>query len=162
MAGNKNNNRRSFFSEKRAQNIDYSYYSNGRDLDDIERNVCRVIKDINRGNMEPQDYTFFKNPSIIHVFIEQSEKRRNECGTMYHALEFYRRDSIMKGVNPFPNDCDLRIETVNVNNLSHRYYTLYVMWSHFVNVFISIYNGVDPLEALMFIQNYDRYTINEI
>ena len=160
--GKNNNNRRSFFAEKRSQNIDYTYYSGGRDIDEIERNVCRVIKDINRGNMEPQDYTFFKNPTIVQVFAQECQKRRDEAGTLYHALEFYRRDAIVKGINPYPNDCDVRIETINVNNLSHRYYGLYVMWTHFTNVFISIFNGVNPEEALMFVQNYNRSMINEI
>ena len=80
--------RLSYFAEKRGQNNDPNFF-NRVPLDEIRKNVKRIIKDIKFDMIQDQDFNYFHNPQIIQACIAEAQENYTSCVTICNSLNFY-------------------------------------------------------------------------
>lgn len=152
--------RQSYFAEKRGQNNDPNFF-NRVPLDDIRKNVKRIIKDIRFDMIQEQDYNYFHNPQILQACIAEAQENYTSCMVISNSLNFYINESLNKGVKAFPssNIMEERIyaskEQVLQNMRAKHWYTI-------LSMFIAISYGADIVHTLAPIKMIDSRDISNL
>ena len=152
--------RQSYFSEKRGQNNDPNFF-NRIPLDEIRKNVKRIIKDIRFDMIQEQDYIYFHNPQIIQACIAEAQDNYASCIVICNSLNFYINECLNKGIKPFPssNILEERVRASNeqiVQNMRAKH------WDDILRMFIAISYGADIVTTLMPIKMIDSRDISNL
>lgn len=152
--------RLSYFAEKRGQNNDPNFF-NRIPLDEIRKNVKRIIKDIRFDMIQEQDYIYFHNPQILQACIAEAQENYVSCMVVCNSLNFYINESLNKGIKTFPssNIMEERIyaskEQIIQNMRVKHWYTI-------LNMFIAISYGADIVTTLAPIKMIDSRDISNL
>lgn len=152
--------RQSYFAEKRGQNMDPNFF-NRIPLDEIRKNVKRIIKDIRFDMIQEQDYNYFHNPQILQACIAEAQENYTSSMVICNSLNFYINESLNKGIKSFPstNIMEERIyaskEQIMQNMRVKHWYTI-------LNMFIAISYGADIITTLAPIKMIDTREISNL
>lgn len=152
--------RLSYFAEKRGQNNDPNFF-NRIALDEIRKNVKRIIKDIRFDMIQEQDYNYFHNPQILQACISEAQENYESCVVICNSLNFYINECLNKGIKPFPSS-NIMVERIraskeqNVQNMRAKY------WYDILQMFIAISYGADIVTTLMPIKMIDSRDISNL
>ena len=141
------NQRQSYFAEKRESN---PAYFNRVTLDEIRKNVRRIIRDVKNGNITDQDMVYFTNSQVIQACLSEAWDSYIKASVTANAFNFYIHEGINKGVRLFPS-IDLNQERMHaaaeqsVNNSRAN------IWLQLFNMFTDIRNGVPAQAALQYV-----------
>ena len=152
--------RQSYFAEKRGQNNDPNFF-NRVPLDEIRKNVKRIIKDIRFDMIQEQDYIYFHNPQILQACISEAQDNYNSCIILCNSLNFYINECLNRGIKPFPssNIMEERIRASKeqiTQNMRAKYW--YDIWQ----MFNAISYGADIITTLMPIKMIDSRDISNL
>lgn len=152
--------RSSYFAEKRGQNNDPNFF-NRIPLDEIRKNVKRIIKDIRFDMIQEQDYNYFHSPQIIQACISEAQENYISSVTICNSLNFYINECLNRGIKAFPssNITEDRLyaskEQVK-QNMRAKY------WNDILQMFIAISYGADIVSTLMPIKMIDSRDISNL
>lgn len=152
--------RSSYFAEKRGQNNDPNFF-NRIPLDEIRKNVRRIIKDIRFDMIQEQDYNYFHNSQILQACISEAQQSYTSCVTICNSLNFYINECLNRGIKSFPssNIMEERIYASNeqtVHNMRAKHW--YTIWQ----MFLAISYGADIITTLMPIKLIDSKDISNL
>ena len=152
--------RLSYFAEKRGQNNDPNFF-NRVPLDEIRKNVKRIIKDIRFDMIQDQDFNYFHNPQIIQACIAEAQENYISCVTICNSLNFYINECLNKGIKTFPssNIMEERMYASReqiVQNMRAKH------WYSILQMFIAISYGCDIITTLMPIKMIDTKDISNL
>lgn len=145
--------RQSYFAEKREQNNDPNFFSR-TPLDEIRRNVKRIVRDVKNGIIQPQDYTYFTNRQIQQACIEEAYYQLVTARTISNALNFYFSEGLNRGYKPFPSTNTIE-ERINVSNAQIAQNAKAKNWETIYVIFLNISNGADIMQSLNMITLID-------
>lgn len=80
--------RQSFFEEQRRKFNDPNFF-NRIDLNELEKNVKRIILDVSNTLITEQDFIYFKNDKIISACINKASKECKIAEVTSNALYMY-------------------------------------------------------------------------
>lgn len=138
--------RQSYFAEKRARDNNPNFFDRVN-LDEIRKNVKRIIKDIKFDMILEQDYNYFRHPQVLQACISESQKNYESCSVISNALSFYINEYLRKGITPYPST-DVNIERTRAANEQALQNIRANYWYNIWQMFISISYGADPIMAL--------------
>ena len=152
--------RLSYFAEKRGQNNDPNFF-NRTSLDEIRKNVRRIIKDISFGLIQEQDYIYFRNSQILQACICEAQESYYTCNINANALNFYINECLNRGIKAFPsdnimNDRILASREQSLQNMRAKYW--YDIWQ----MFTAISYGADIVTTLKPITMIDPRDISKL
>jgi len=152
--------RQSYFAEKRGQNNDPNFF-NRIPLDEIRKNVKRIVKDIRFDMIQEQDYNYFHSPQIIQACIAEAQDNYNSSVVICNSLNFYINECLNRGIKPFPssNILEERIRASNeqvVQNMRAKH------WYAILKMFEAISYGADIITTLMPIRMIDTRDISNL
>lgn len=153
--------RLSYFAEKRGQNNDPNFF-NRIPLDEIRRNVKRIIRDIKMDNIQDQDYNYFYNSQVIQACIAEADENCMRATIIANSLNFYINESLNKGIKLFPST-DINIERFAASNEHTIQNSRSKNWFTIKQIFIGIANGCygnDIRTALLPISMLDKNELN--
>lgn len=140
--------RQSFFAEKRSNNPNFFTFMG---IDEIRRNVKRIIKDVKSDIILEQDYVYFTNDKVLRACIDEAREMYIRAGATCTALNYYLNQILRYGA-PYPGmdiNEEMTIVTKEASIQNDRYYN----WLIAYNSFTAISNGVPYYEALKTIRN---------
>ena len=152
--------RLSYFAEKRGQNNDPNFF-NRIALDDIRKNVKRIVKDIKFDMIQEQDYMYFHSHQVLQACISEAQENYTSCVVTCNALNFYINECLNRGIKSFPstNISEERIhasnEQIKMNMRAKHGYTI-------LQMFIAISYGADIKSTLMPIKMIDSKDISNL
>ena len=152
--------RQSYFAEKRGQNNDPNFF-NRVPLDEIRKNVKRIIKDIRFDMIQEQDYIYFHNPQIIQACIAEAQENYNSCMTICNSLNFYINECLNKGVKTFPSS-NIMVERMYASEEQITQNMRAKHWYNILQMFIAISYGADIITTLMPIKMIDSRHISNL
>lgn len=144
----------SYFAEERGRNNNPNFYINMKD-EDLRRQVKRIIKDIQRANIDDQDLIYFKADKIISACITESWSQWKSAETNKNALMYYINVPLASGLAPYPN-VNLYEERVNASNELGKLTNKSNLWRIAYQVFTDIANGADVSLSLSNIYKLDK------
>ena len=152
--------RQSYFAEKRGGNNNPNFFNN-IPLDEIRKNVKRIIRDIYYDMIQEQDYNYFHNPTILNACIAEAQENYDNCVVICNSLNFYINECLNRGVKPFPsaNIMDERIRASKeqiTQNMRAKY------WDDIRRMFIAISYGADIITTLMPIRMINSKDISNL
>ena len=152
--------RQSYFAERRGQNNDPNFF-NRIPLDEIRKNVKRIIKDIRFDLIQEQDYNYFHNPQIIQACISEAQENYTSSVVICNSLNFYINEHLNRGSKPYPstNIMEERIYASKeqiIQNMRAKY------WNDILRMFIAISYGADVISTLMPIKMIDTKDISNL
>lgn len=152
--------RLSYFAEKRGQNNDPNFF-NRIPLDEIRKNVKRIIKDIRFDMIQEYDYNYFLTTQVIQACIAEAQDNYYTSITICNALNFYINECLNRGIKSFPssNIMDERIHASKeqiVQNMRAKYW--YDIWQ----MFNAISYGADIITTLAPIKMIDSRDISNL
>ena len=152
--------RLSYFAEKRGQNNDPNFF-NRMPIDEIRKNVKRIIKDIRFDLIQEQDYNYFHSQQIIQACISEAQENYTSSMILCNSLNFYINECLNKGIKAFPssNTLEERIYASKeqiVQNMRAKY------WNDILNMFVAISYGADIVTTLMPIKMIDSRDISNL
>lgn len=152
--------RLSYFSEKRGQNNDPNFF-NRVGLDDIKKNVRRIIKDIRFELIQDQDYIYFTNPQIIQACISEAQDSYATSVSISNALNFYISECLDRNIKLYPSS-----NVMQERMYASREQVLQNMrakhWYAILQMFIAISYGADPILTLAPIKMLDAREISNL
>ena len=152
--------RQSYFAEKRGQNNDPNFF-NRIPLDEIRKNVKRIIRDIRYDMIQDQDYNYFHSQQILQACIAEAQENYTSSVINCNALNFYINECLNKGIKPFPSS----------NVIEERMYASKEQivqnaraknWYNILQMFIAISYGADIITTLMPIKMLDGRDISNL
>lgn len=152
--------RTSYFAEKRGQNNDPNFF-NRVPLDEIRKNVKRIIKDIRFDMIQEQDYNYFHSTQILQACISEAQENYTSSVTICNALNFYINECLNRGIKTFPssNIMEERLyaskEQITANMRAKHWYAI-------LQMFISISYGADIISTLTPIKMIDTKDISNL
>lgn len=152
--------RQSYFAEKRGGNVDPNFF-NRIALDEIRKNVKRIIKDIRFDMIQEQDYNYFYNPQIIQACIAEAQENYTSSVTICNSLNFYINECLNKGIKSFPSS-NIMEERMYASNEQIRQNTRSKHWYNILQMFIAISYGADIVTTLMPIKMIDTKDISNL
>ena len=141
------NQRQSYFAEKRESN---PMYFNRVTIDEIRKNVRRIIRDVKNNNITDQDMIYFRNTQVIQACLTESYESYIKASVTANAFNFYIHEGINKGVRLFPS-IDLNQERMTAATQQSDNNARANIWLQIYNMFVDINNGADPQAALRFV-----------
>lgn len=154
------NNRKSYFEEKRGQYSDPNFFNRPQAIDDINKNVKRIIKDIKYGLINDSDYIYFTNPNVISACVQIAFTNWVEAATITNALNYYINVGLANGYNPIGGD--KIVETNNAGIAQIKYNSMAETWRVIYQMFVAVQNGADPKFCLSAITNMANPQINDL
>ena len=152
--------RQSYFAEKRGQNNDPNFF-NRIPLDEIRKNVKRIIRDIRYDMIQDQDYNYFHSQQILQACIVEAQENYTSSVVKCNALNFYINECLNKGIKPFPSNNVIEermyaskeqiVENARAKN-----------WYNILQMFIAISYGADIITTLMPIKMLDSRDISNL
>lgn len=152
--------KQSYFAEKRGQNNDPNFF-NRVPIEDIRKNVKRIIKDIRFDNIQQQDYNYFCSTQIVQACITEARENYMSASIICNSLNFYINECLNKGAKPFPstNMLEERMiaskEQITQNARAKNWYNI-------LQIFTAISYGADIISALMPIRMIDSREISSL
>ena len=152
--------RQSYFAEKRGHNNDPNFF-NRISLDEIRKNVKRIIKDIRYDIIQEQDYIYFYNNQIIQACISEAQYNYDTCVILCNSLNFYINECLNRGIKTFPST-NIMEERVRACNEQIKQNMRAKHWYNIANMFIAISYGADPIQTLIPIKMIDTKDVNNL
>lgn len=150
----------SYFAEVRIKNNNQNYF-NTAPINDIEKSVKRIIRDIIFDNITENDYQYFLNQRLLQVCIKVADTNYRKADIEARALMFYINEILNKNFSPFPSinmdeERNMAIKSQTDMNIKAGY------WKMILDVFHNISYGYDPIQQCTYIKNIDRRFIDII
>ncbi len=148
--------RQSFFAEKRSNNPNFFTFMG---IDDLRRNVKRIIKDAKMDIISEQDYIYFSNEKVISACISESKEMYTKAGVTCMALNYYINQILRYNATPYPGmniSEEITIATKEASIQTARYNN----WLVAYNVFLAISSGVPINIAMAPIRNNAGFDAN--
>lgn len=152
--------RLSYFAERRGQNTDPNFF-NRTSIDELRKNVKRIIKDIKFDMILEQDYVYFRNPQILQACITEAQDNYATCLVICNSLNFYINECLNKGIKMLPSSNimeeriyaskELTTQTMRVNH-----------WYSILQMFTAISYGADIITTLTPIKMIDTRDISNL
>lgn len=139
--------KQSFFAEKRSSNNNPNFF-NFMSIEEIRRNVKRIIKDIKFDNIQDNDYIYFNNPKVISACIQECKSQYESAKLIYDALNYY----VSYIYNQCPPSAEKNKILFDASNARGEYNNRYATWQFLFDLFKYIDYGYDPKETLKQIQ----------
>jgi len=152
--------RPSYFTEKRGQNNDPNFF-NRVAIDDIRRNVKRIIKDIRYDLIQPQDYNYFRNPQVLQACIAEAQDNYVQATILSNSLNFYINEALNKNVKMFPS-MDIIQERVFASQQQIVQNARSKNWGAILSMFTNVSMGCEPEITLMNIKMIDSREISAL
>jgi hypothetical protein len=152
--------RQSYFAEKRGQNNDPNFF-NRVPLDEIRKNVKRIIKDIRYEVIIPQDYNYFYSQQVIQACISEAQDNYTTSVTICNSLNFYINECLNKGIKLYPSS-NLMEERMHAAREQIVQNARAKNWYNILQMFISVSYGSDAANTLMPIKMIDTRDINNL
>lgn len=152
--------RLSYFAEKRGQNNDPNFF-NRIALDEIRKNVKRIIKDIRFDMIQEQDYNYFHNPQILQACIAEAQENYTSCVVICNSLNFYINECLNKGIKTFPSS-NIMEERMYASNEQIKQNMRAKHWYNILQMFIAISYGADIVTTLTPIKMIDSRDISNL
>ena len=159
MANNNNNKKKSFFEEKRLQSNNPNFFKH-MPVDEIKRNVKRIIKDIKFDNIKHQDYQYFTNPNVLMCCYQEALQQWRTASVTANALSYYI-NNVING-NMCPPGIDPLRERIDATNEHVKYTTKASLWLSIYKMFDAIYNNNAPIEATLSNIRNMKFNINDL
>lgn len=161
-----NNNRPSYFEEKRSRYSDPNFFNKPNSIEDIAKNVTRIIRDAYFDMISDQDYIYFKTPNVINTCIQESYERYVKYLTRAHAASCY----IWQITNNYSNmSTAVNLNGININeeravaaNDQIAANSKGNVWYNVFLIMTDIRNGADPKTALSFIKFINKRDILDL
>lgn len=148
--------RQSYFAEKRGQNNNPNFF-NFINIDELRKNVKRIVRDIKFGLIQEQDYTYFTNEKILSACLHESYDQYVAACTLVNSLNYYINNGLNGGYKPYPSS-DVMSERINASNQQKIQNTRAYTWMNIYKIFNAIYYGAEirsTLKAIEAIPNSD-------
>lgn len=152
--------RQSYFAEKRGQNNDPNFF-NRIPLDEIRKNVKRIIRDIRYDLIQPQDYNYFYNQQVIQACISEAQSNYEASYIICNALNFYINECLNRNIKAYPST-NIITERVQASKQQIAENSRANNWYNILQMFIAISYGADIKSTLMPIQMIDSRDINNL
>lgn len=152
--------RQSYFAEKRGQNNDPNFF-NRIPLDEIRKNVKRIIKDIRYDMIQEQDYNYFHSQQILQACIAEAQENYNTCVIICNSLNFYINECLNRGIKGFPSTNIIQ-ERIDASNEQIKQNMRAKHWYNILQMFIAISYGADIVTTLMPIRTIDSRDISNL
>lgn len=152
--------RQSYFAEKRGQNNDPMFF-NRVPLEEIKKNVRRIIRDIKYDVIQPQDYNYFYSNQIIQACIAEAQENYASACVLCNALNFYINECLQKGIKPYPS-VGITGELMSASAQQILQNSRARNWFNILQMFTAVYNGVDIQSALLPIKMIDGKEISNL
>ena len=152
--------KQSYFAEKRGQNNDPNFF-NRIPLEDIRKNVKRIIKDIRFDNIQPQDYNYFCSSQIVQACIAEAQENYTSSSIICNSLNFYINECLNKGIKPFPSTM-ITEERMFASQQQIIQNARAKNWYNILQIFIALSYGADIMSTLMPIRMIDAKEISAL
>ena len=152
--------RLSYFAEKRGQNNDPNFF-NRIPLDEIRKNVKRIIKDIRFDMIQEQDYNYFHSSQIIQACIAEAQENYISSVTICNSLNFYINECLNKGIKTFPSS-NIMEDRLYASREQIKQNMRAKYWNDILQMFIAISYGADIVSTLMPIKMIDSRDISNL
>ena len=152
--------RQSYFAEKRGQNNDPNFF-NRVSLDEIRKNVKRIIKDIRFDMIQEQDYNYFNNPQILQACISEAQENYITCSVISNSLNFYINECLNKGIKSFPSS-NIMEERIFASKEQIAQNMRVKHWYNILQMFIAISYGAPIIPTLTPIKMIDTKDISNL
>lgn len=150
--------RQSYFSEKRDQYHDPNFF-NRMQLEELRKNVKRIIRDVKYELIQEQDYAYFTNTKILDACLHESHDQYIAARTRAFALSYYINNGLNCGYKPFPttNIMEERLAAAEAQKVeNNRYY----VWENIYKIFYNIrYYGAEITTSLRYITSLSNSDI---
>lgn len=142
--------RMSYFGEIRQRYNDPGFFNNNGNrpdvIDDIRRNVRRIIKDVANGNIVQEDYMYFQSAILLNICMEVCNENISMLNTETTALTYYINSVLMRNFQP--NYVNGQSEHTNAAKLYAEASTKLGIWVAAKNCFEGIMRGYDAFQSL--------------
>ncbi len=139
--------RQSYFAEKRGQNNDPNFF-NRIPIDEIRKNVKRIIRDIKNDMIQEQDWNYFHSSQILQACISEAQENYTSALVTCNSLNFYINEGLNKGIKPTPS-CNLQVERMYASKEQIVQNQRAKNWYNILQMFIQISYGADIISTLM-------------
>lgn len=155
----KQSKRKSFFAEQRESNSNPNFI-NTMDYSFLRSSVKRIIKDAAENIIITDDYIYLKNNNVINACIQESWEEWMSNKTLRLALQNYINMALPnKWVTP---DVDLVTEYTTANNELAKAVNRETIWCTAFNIFKSIEQGADPIQAMINFTRFNKQCIKAL
>jgi hypothetical protein len=145
--------RQSYFAEMRNIKNDPNFF-NRMGVDEIKKNVKRIIRDIKFDNIDHRDYMYFTNAHVLTACMDEAHKQYESASVLVNSLNFYINECLKNGHVPYKTT-DVNIEHARASNEQLKQNDRCYIWGTIYNLFQSIYNGAEVQSTLKIIQTMD-------
>lgn len=147
--------RNSFFAEKRLGNNNPNFFNN-MTVEEIRKNVKRIIRDIKYDNILEQDYIYFRNDKVISACLLESRYQFIRASVCANALGFYINDCLQYGITPYKTT-NINVERLNAVNEQKIQNNKAFMW-HEINAIFEV--AAQPNSDLSILKNIATLNMN--
>ena len=151
--------RQSFFAEKRSQSNNPNFFNN-MTIDDIRKNVKRIIRDIKYDNIVEQDYIYFTNERVLSACISESFAQYQSASVLVNALNYYVNDGLSSGFTPY-RSTDIHEERARANTEQLIQNERCQIWLYLYQLFDAIRRGQEVMSTLKNIQVI-KFNVNNL
>ena len=152
----KQSKRKSFFAEQRESNTNPNFI-NTMDFTFLRSSVKRIIKDASENIIVADDYVYFKNLNVINACLQESWEEWMANKTIRLALQNYVNVALPnKWVTP---DVDINTEYTTANSELVKALNREAVWCTAYNIFKSIDQGADPIQAMANFARFQKQSI---
>lgn len=150
--------RQSYFAEKRGRNNDPNFF-NRLPIEEIRKNVKRIIRDVKYDNIQEQDFNYFYSKQIIQACLMEAYDNWMDCSVISNSLNIYINEFLNKNLKPFPSTNI--IQERNVASKQQCDYNIKTKtWYNLYQIFNNIWNGANKEACLNDIKHIDNKFIN--
>lgn len=143
--------KQSFFAERRSTNNNPNFF-NHMSVEEIQKSVKRIIKDIKFDNIQETDYHYFINNKVLTACITESYSQYKTAAVTLNALNYYIDKELKMGFNNIPGISDT---LACASNEQMKQNLKYHIWGQIYNLFLSIQQGAEVISTLKNIQLMD-------
>lgn len=138
--------RQSYFAEKRGQNNDPNFF-NRISIDEIRKNVRRIIRDIKNDLIQDQDWVYFHNANIRQACIEEAYENYTSAMIICNALNYYINEGLNSGFKPMPS-CNVQLERIHASKEQVTQNMRAKNWFNIYQMFLAVNYGADIIQSL--------------
>ena len=151
--------RNSFFAEKRAQNNNPNFF-NFMPIQEIQKNVKRIIRDVKYDNIVDTDYNYFANRAIIDACVSEAKLQATAAAVTVHALNYYINEVLNNNIVP-DKSVVLYEEKYTACNEQLKQYARAQVWTQVYQMFVAIRDFGAPPISIKQIQNM-QFNVNDL
>ena len=128
-------------------------------MEEIRKNVKRIIRDVKYDNIQEQDFNYFYSNQIIQACLLESYENFVNCSIISNSLNFYINECLNKNIKPFPST-DIIHERNIASQQQCNYNIKTKTWYNIYQIFNNIWNGGNKEACLNDIKAIDNKFIN--